>query len=153
MGMSLSGDRPLVTARLPMGTSFTSLLSNIRLSFAITLFLLGRLSLFLPRRATTRKTSVSSFPESARQSLLRCPVHRVRSPDLPISAPLPPVWFPLASCPLFPAPSPFAKVHPSRAATRPRDRSPLRLRPLPRPSALPARAVTRSASRSLPLAA
>src|SRR5229473_6685993 len=35
--MSLSGDRPIVTGRLPTGTSFTILLSNMRLSFGISI--------------------------------------------------------------------------------------------------------------------
>src|SRR5229473_2858729 len=36
-GMSLSGERPMVTGRLPTGTSFTILLSNMRLSFGISI--------------------------------------------------------------------------------------------------------------------
>src|SRR5208283_4608853 len=50
MGMSLSGERPMLTGRLPMGTSFTNLFSNIRLSFAMQILL--RRLVFFGRAAT-----------------------------------------------------------------------------------------------------
>src|SRR5712671_627028 len=61
--MSLSGERPMVTGRVPTETSFTILLSNMRLSFGISISSRGtiRTRIFVRPTAQPRKPPFGFF--------------------------------------------------------------------------------------------
>src|SRR5229473_4050533 len=65
-GMSLSGERPMVTGRVPTDTSFTILLSNMRLSFGISISSSGTIGIRIFSRSTAqpRKPPLGLFFES-----------------------------------------------------------------------------------------
>src|SRR5271169_58665 len=135
----------MVIGRFPMGTSFTTLFSNIKLSFAMRHSSLGGATLSYPSHDATRKTNPWTHPVGGLRSRLRYPSHLVHSPEQPTFVPPTADRFLLGGSRRFPVQSPSASIHQNRTAEHLAASAQLRQPPRPPRDWPRARAKARSA--------